>query len=135
MRRLGYALGVAVLGLVPCSSMAQSDADIDISKGNGFLRICSAAAPGTFMSGACLGYFRGFIDRDDLESKIVDDEGQPSAEGHRWICAPSSSTYGQAHDIVLAYLRKHPEQRHLRTNSLVQSALWEAFPCPSKPEP
>lgn len=48
---------------------------------------------------------------------------------HPVICFPSGATIGQDMDIIVRYLRSHPEQRHLRAGVLAGAALGIAFPC------
>lgn len=45
---------------------------------------------------------------------------------------PRGITQGQTRDIVKNWLEAHPEHRHYSGNSLVISALAEAWPCSSK---
>ena len=45
------------------------------------------------------------------------------------FCLPSEATRGQVIDLVLAYLRDHPELRHYTAWSLTAAALSLAFPC------
>jgi len=45
------------------------------------------------------------------------------------VCMPVEVKVGQAVDVVMDYLRDHPEQRHYNAISLGQAALEPAFPC------
>ena len=45
------------------------------------------------------------------------------------ICTPEHFTARQAIDVVVKYLRAHPEQRPLSAAMQVRGALQEAFPC------
>lgn len=47
-----------------------------------------------------------------------------------FMCPPKNVTVGQISAIVIDYFNKNPKQWHLPASSLVQSALFEAFPCP-----
>jgi hypothetical protein len=44
-------------------------------------------------------------------------------------CLPVNSSLEQSRDVVVRFLRAHPELRHLVAVSLVARALAEAFPC------
>jgi len=44
-------------------------------------------------------------------------------------CIPASSQAGQLKDIVVKYLRDHPETRHFEAYALVYVALGQAFNC------
>ena len=45
------------------------------------------------------------------------------------FCAPSKITIGQSTDIVLAYLKRHPENRQLPAAEIIATALVEVWPC------
>lgn len=45
-------------------------------------------------------------------------------------CIPPPVTSKQVEDIVMKFLREHPELRHLSAAGLVINALADAFPCP-----
>ncbi len=50
----------------------------------------------------------------------------------RRSCIPENVTNGQVSDVVIKYLRDHPEERHILAAILVVKAMAEAFPCKSK---
>ena len=62
----------------------------------------------------CLGYVAGATDSLQMD-------------GH--ICVPDNVTVAQAVDVVMKYLRDHPEDRHFLAPSLADLALRQAFPC------
>ena len=69
----------------------------------------------TFAAGKCLGYVSGIVD------------SIPVGEG--FGLGPDPAVRGsQCVDVVFAYLRDHPEQRHLPAYELVRTALTQAFP-------
>jgi hypothetical protein len=45
------------------------------------------------------------------------------------ICVPRGVKSGQVRDLVVRFLRTHPEQRHLPGWELVNNALVNAWPC------
>jgi hypothetical protein len=59
---------------------------------------------------------------------IADALATATISGFR-ACIAYATTMEQISDIVINYLRAHPERRQLSANSLVASALSEAFPC------
>ena len=63
---------------------------------------------------ACISYVMGVTDALSLMGAI---------------CTPEHSTARQAIDVVVKYLRAHPEQRPLSAAMQVRGALQEAFPC------
>ena len=44
-------------------------------------------------------------------------------------CREKAITTGQIKDVVIAYLEKHPEERHYSAPSIIYNALQEALPC------
>src|ERR1700681_2207721 len=46
-----------------------------------------------------------------------------------YFCADRNVKKGQMKDVVLKYVRDHPEKRQIAAASLAFSALTEAFPC------
>jgi hypothetical protein len=84
--------------------------------GNRLLGYCTTSAPGPAEM-VCLGYVEGVA--DDMEAK-------------RMICLPAHVTTGQLEDIVVRYLREHPESRHLVASELIAGALLETFPCSAR---
>lgn len=73
-----------------------------------------------FSSGICMGYAVGVADAMMKKRKLL---------GYQ-ACFPKGVTRAQVMDVVMAWLTKHPEKRHLAAWSLVIVALDEAFPCP-----
>lgn len=51
------------------------------------------------------------------------------------ICIPPHADTRQLADIVVEFLRTHPERRHYQAGSLVWGALFDAFRCPNVPKP
>jgi hypothetical protein len=47
----------------------------------------------------------------------------------KYVCMPVEVKLAQAVDVVMNYLRDHPEQRNYNAMSLGQAALAPAFPC------
>ncbi len=88
--------------------------------GNRLYEDCRAA--NYFNRGYCGGYVTGIV--DTIESLQL--RGVLPADA---LCIPDESTKGQLVDVVLKYLEKHPERRHLEAGSLVPEALNRAFPC------
>jgi hypothetical protein len=46
-------------------------------------------------------------------------------------CLTKDVIGSQAHDVVIKFMREHPERRHFTASSVVAQALAEAFPCGS----
>lgn len=68
--------------------------------------------------GICNGYITGVVD---------------ASRGIAWdgtrFCEPDIYSDSQLKKIVIKYLNDHPEKLHKAAGSLVQAALYEAFPC------
>ena len=45
------------------------------------------------------------------------------------ICIPQRATSGQLADVLINYLRGHPETRHKEIGTLAMYAFKKAFPC------
>ena len=53
-------------------------------------------------------------------------------EEFKGTCVPEARVaLGQLTDVVIKYLRDHPEERHLHGAVLVITAVSDAFPCPA----
>ena len=103
-------LGVAA-GLLLASSEI-SEAAKAFFTGNELYNQCSNYMPAEALF--CQGYVAALSDSLGPEYKV---------------CMPNEVTLGQAMDVVITFLRAHPELRHLTAWSLVQNALAQAFPC------
>lgn len=94
--------------------------------GNDLLPDCAADRSETTYyqrQGYCMGYVIGVVDDEIMYSDAL---------GKRLYCMPDQVTAGQIKDIFVAYVQRHPEMRHLGAQSLIASAMIEAFPCPPK---
>jgi hypothetical protein len=125
----------------------------DLSNGNGLHDFCSKPSA----SLECLAYIRGIAEglREGMRQGVtittmairkVDYEsgkkGLAEVIANKQACqnfftwdTPDGADYGQIKDIVLKWLRDHPEQRHLDSTMVVPRALAAAWPvdnCPIK---
>ena len=83
--------------------------------GNEIFQRCNSDI-GTPDSVGCVGYVAGIADALTLTNTI---------------CVPTDVSVVQVRDIVLKYLREHPERRHYNASGLAATALVSAFPCGS----
>jgi hypothetical protein len=81
--------------------------------GNQLFSFCSPT-PGDF----CRAYITGAVDA------LL----RPRPEGIDF-CLTDKVIVNQLVDVVMNYLRAHPEKRHYAAASVVNSAMTEAFPC------
>jgi hypothetical protein len=63
--------------------------------------------------GFCFGYIVGAIDQDSTS-----------------LCIPKGAAFVQTRDVVVAYLKNNPENRHFHATTVLLLALREAWPCP-----
>ena len=66
---------------------------------------------------ACLGYVEGVTD------------SLSASPAQAPICVPDGVEGGQIKDVVVNYLRAHPETRQTSGASIIHAALYQAFPC------
>jgi hypothetical protein len=109
--RLRAVLVAAVL-LWPVSGLSQDS--------SGFFRVTIPTTNATAESLVCAAYVAGMADA------LVHDGT---------VCLPQVSTR-QLVDVVMAYVRAHPESRIYSAASIGDAAFKQAFPCVSKrPKP
>ena len=113
MTRTAAALAAAlwttlVLGVVLESGNAQAQ-----TTGNQLHRVCQS--DGFTDKGFCKGYIVGVIDM--------------LTDTYRTYCTPEGVTYEQSVDIVTAFVRTNPADRHLPAWILINVALARNYPC------
>jgi hypothetical protein len=102
IRALRYVLAIAMIFVAP-PALAMS--------GNDLLAVCQSGGGEAW--GYCIGYVTGITETSSS------------------ICVPPETIRAQGRDIVLQYLKNHPETRQLKAADLVLNALKAAWPCPS----
>ena len=70
---------------------------------------------------ACLMYILGVYDGLEMDNAIH--------KTKKYYCVPENVQARQIREIVVAYLKKHPENRQWPAAGLITIALKEAFPC------
>ncbi len=88
-----------------------------LQNGNDLLRICQSAD--IFDRGVCGGFVTA-------AGQVV----QIAGKG----CFADGVTLEQSRDVVVKYLKDHPEARHEAAVSLASRALTHAFPCSARPK-
>jgi len=106
--------------LLCCSIPGNSNAQLDVFRGNKLKRFCDDYKTGTFgLYGAtCTGYVNGVADALAYESLFCLSEG---VERDQIVL------------VVKQYLAEHPGELHLQADVLVVRALTGAFPCSGTP--
>jgi len=124
--------GVAIVSLTG-SGYAQN------LTGNELLEICSDERQAA--QGFCVGYVNGLIEGLKLGASVpmlrVNQEGGtiPTAEIEALssqllgFCLPPEAQLGQFRELIVAYLKNTPKDRHGSARLLGQIALAEAYPC------
>lgn len=87
--------------------------------GNKLLSVCESSA--AWDRSACTAYVAGVV---DLLEQLAFRDGVKC-----WAAIPQQVTIDQMADIVLKYLREHPENRHYAGASNVGLAIEGTFPC------
>ncbi|MEP5188127.1 MAG: Rap1a/Tai family immunity protein [Marinomonas sp.] len=104
--------------------LTPSPAKADFVDGNELLAKCSTPKGDTLFymhQSYCIAYVVGSVDALTSAQTI---DGFPTI-----ICVPENVSSNQLKDIVLLYLEKHPEDRHLGGSTIVMVAVAKAFPC------
>jgi hypothetical protein len=100
---------VLVLPLLFVASVS-AQAAVVFDTGNELLSMCDDSQGRPYCLGTAAGY-----------SDMLQTIGE--------TCADRNVTRGQAADVVIRFLRDHPEVRNKTASSLARAALKEAFPC------
>jgi hypothetical protein len=115
------ALSATIMASLSGSAVAQ----LMTVDGNQLLSWCDtninreAAGDWAMKGGTCLGYL----------TSIVNIQMSGAAVAGRRACLPPNANMNQIVDIFRAYMRDHPEKRHLLAANLAAQAFYEAFPC------
>jgi hypothetical protein len=92
---------------------------VSTTSGNALLESCESKEE--FQQAFCSGYVQGATDLDGMEGAAFPER--------RRSCVGENVTNGQIEDVVVKYLRDHPEERHVLAAILVVKAAAKAFPC------
>lgn len=91
---------------------------------------------------AALAYLQGVLDTEDFyqlydAARALDFKTGKSVK-FEWLhfCFGSAKDkLAQLSDVVVKYMKDHPETRYIDAHILIRSALAEAFPCANNPDP
>jgi hypothetical protein len=101
-----------MIGLLMLAQAAQATAYLN---GNELYSACQSD------KSVCGYYVAGVSDTHDALQAV--------GRSPRTICTPSGVTLEQMTDVVIAYLRDRPDQRHNQAGALALTALRRTFPC------
>ena len=107
--------------LMTGSAASESETFLSFESGNNLLEMCGSSDRS--LNGVCVGYIEAIVDA----MHIVQDSGG-TVNGWR-ACIPQGVTVRRLRDLVIRFLRAHPELRPRAAIDLVTNALAEAFPC------
>jgi Rap1a immunity proteins len=119
VRKLGdamikLALGVA-MALTVLTGEARADGGRGFYDGNKLYEICIST--NVYDEGVCLGYVEGVVDHMDW-MRLTGPQ-----------CIPAGTEARQVRDVVINYLRDHPEDRSYTANAMVRFAVYQAWNC------
>jgi hypothetical protein len=80
-------------------------------KGTTLMRACTGPSPT-----ACNAYVDGFGDAI-------------SASGSPLACIPIHATGTELRDVLVAYLKSHPQDQHMEAAAIAKQAFSKAYPC------
>ncbi len=108
MRSFGFALALL---LVAGAAQAQR-----VSKVSGITLLKACTSPA--LKETCDAYVDGFGD-------AISEGGKE----HALACLPIASTGTELRDVLVAYLKAHPEDQHLKAGTIASHAFSKAYPC------
>jgi Rap1a immunity proteins len=121
---MGMSKGTAVLIGVLSALVYAAPSYAEFLDGNRLFELCDDEAP-DYKQDVCLGYVMGVID-------VLVSYSDVEIEQRIGLCAPKNVSAAQLREIVVRYLKQHPEERHYAALNTVGAAVRDAFPCAKK---
>jgi hypothetical protein len=103
----------AVMLAVLLAASAAAAQRVSNVKGTTLLKACTGSS-----TMACDAYVDGFGD-------AIEAEGKANAVA----CIPPSVTGSELRDVLVKFLKEHPEDQHLKASALATRAFGKAYPC------
>ena len=116
--RLGRSLLFGLVAAAAIAGAAGGHSDEQKSGTHWFRKCTSPEANGQI---ECAIYVRAIVEYDELRGTLLKEA--------RFICPQKGLTIGQSREIVLQYLRDHPQDLNLPFALLAHQGLAAAFPC------
>jgi hypothetical protein len=107
---------------------AQTQMENTFATGNDLLEACENET-NTFQSARCRGFVEGAVGGYELATN----DSSVLAPTDLRLCIPQGVTHGQELDVVLKFLRAHPEMRHKSPAALTVLANLDAWACKIDP--
>jgi hypothetical protein len=127
MKTLCFAIVILASPNVVHASTAQLDGNGLLDKYRQFFS--PVAHPDDTMllnEGYCAGYLSGVTDVEAMWKAI---DKKAGARAYEHYCMPEEVNNGQMLKVLKKWLDNNPEKLHWRADTIIQSALMEAFPC------
>ena len=122
MNALGRSILVGLIAAAAISVAASAHSD-EQKSGTHWLRKCTSPEANGQIE--CAIYVRAIVEYDELRGTLLKEA--------RFICPAKGLTIGQSREIVLQYLRAHPQDLNLPFVLLAHQGLAAAFPCAPEP--
>lgn len=89
-----------------------------------------------FQAGACTGYIKGIDDMEIIYASIIAGPSASEKEVKKYslYCLPMGTTNNQMANIIVKYVKDHPDEMNTDANVVVVKAFRAAFPCPKSSE-
>jgi hypothetical protein len=114
-------------------SASPTQAQVSYSTGNDLYRDCSVPPENSIYyqsNAACISYIVAVNDSFVIASTVASIiREEPESEQINMLCVPTGVEAGQLRDVVVAYIRNDPANRHGSAALQVYLALITAFPC------
>jgi len=113
---------LAIVTIIALSAIACGSAGgAEFMTGKALLRICEDKTPHGYDAGICVGYVSGGSDQlDGLKGSALPELN---------YCLPSTVSTGELRDVVVNYMKRHPERLDQQASFLIFEALTSAFAC------
>ena len=122
MKRWGRSVLVGLVAAAAVAGTAWGHSD-EQKSGTHWLRQCTSPEANGQIE--CAIYVRAIVEYDELRGTLLKEA--------RFICPEKGLTIGQSREIVLQYLRAHPQDLNLPFVLLAHQGLAAAFPCAPAP--
>jgi hypothetical protein len=115
---------LALVAMALAAAPAQEAEPWLMRTGNDVLETCSAKGTDSLI--VCVAHIQGVVAGVEVQRALVERKGRPTCGFE----VPAGVSGEQMRDVVVKYLRDHPEERHLPGGLMIFMALRGAFPCP-----
>ena len=117
-----FTVAMVTVSFVGSAQAPAQDGSTHFQNGNKLYADCTSNNP--YNQAYCLGYVAGVTDLAVNLSDAAELDARPPK-----ICIPLGVTQGQVKDVVIDYLRRDPQHRHVTAVVQVELALAVAWPC------